>query len=73
MTTASLKPAPVRQRYLPSSMGASVLIPAGVEQLEVRVLQVQNDPLGVWGDYTLNESGEGGKEKRGSANPDKLI
>ncbi len=47
------EPAPVRQRYLPSSMGASVLIPAGVEQLEVRVL---------WGDYTLNESGEGGKE-----------
>ena len=47
------EPAPIRQRYLPSSMGASVLLPARVEHLDVRVL---------WGDYILAESSEGGRE-----------
>ena len=47
------EPAPIRQRYLPSSMGASVLVPPSVEHLEVRAL---------WGDYALEESGEGGRE-----------
>ena len=42
------EPAAARQRYLPSSIGASVLTPAATKELKVRVL---------WGDYHRRSEG----------------
>lgn len=44
------EPAAARVRYLPSSMGASVLVPAAAQQLHILVR---------WGDYTAREAREG--------------
>lgn len=44
------EPAAARQRYLPSSMGASVLVPSGTRKLEVQVR---------WGDYRRQKPADG--------------
>jgi Helicase conserved C-terminal domain len=44
------EPAPARQRYLPSSIGLSVLVPSKAGQLAVKV---------SWGDYRLQSEGQG--------------
>src|SRR5712692_5764881 len=50
------EPASARQRYLPSSIGLSVLVSSATRQLKVHVR---------WGDYTLRKSddGHGGQEE----------
>src|SRR5690349_991122 len=50
------EPASARQRYLPSSMGMSVLVPVASKQLKVIV---------CWGDYKLRtkEGGAAGQEE----------
>ena len=50
------EPASARQRYLPSSIGLSVLVPATTRQLKVLVR---------WGDYSLRKptDGHGGQEE----------
>ena len=50
------EPASARQRYLPSSIGLSVLVASATRQLKVRVR---------WGDYKLRkpDDGHGGQEE----------
>jgi hypothetical protein len=43
-------PPAARVRYLPSSIGASLLVPADPKQLKITVR---------WGDYTVRKDGEG--------------